>query len=138
MISAVQNGISYQCSEVRIKDLTDGTSKTAMVGEKYQDPNNYYTGADGADNQCVYSGHDSDNNGYTGRLTAGVAASFTPRQDLAGQRAVHYFGSNHSEGLHMAYCDGSVHFIEFGVSGRVWFWLGGRNDDAENVRFQND
>ena len=136
--SKIQNGISYMRSEVRVAEITDGTSKTAMVGEKYQDPNNYYTGADGADNQCVYSGHDSDNNGYTGRRTDGVATPFSPRQDHAGQIALQYFGSNHGEGLHMAYCDGSVHFVEYGVSGRVWYLLGGRNDDEEGMQFKGD
>jgi prepilin-type N-terminal cleavage/methylation domain-containing protein/prepilin-type processing-associated H-X9-DG protein len=136
--SMIQNGVSYMRSEVRMGEITDGTSRTAMVGEKYQDPDNYFTGLDGADNQSIYSGHDSDNNGYTGRQTDGIAAAYSPRQDRAGQRADHHFGSNHSEGLHMAYCDGSVHFIEFGVSGRVWYRLGGRNDDADNPKFQDD
>jgi prepilin-type N-terminal cleavage/methylation domain-containing protein len=121
----LQNGISYVRSEVRIGDMIDGTSKSAMVGEKYQNPDNYFTGADGADNQCIYSGHDSDNNGYTGD----ESKAKRPRRDQPGAALPHYFGSAHQEGLHMAYCDGSVHFIEYGVSGRVWYVLGGRDDE---------
>ena len=120
-----QNGISFQYSEVRIRDITDGTSTTALIGEKYQEPSSYYTGEDGADNQCVYSGHNSDNNGYTGNESGAV---FRPLQDRPGLRHAHYFGSAHTEGLHMAYCDGSVHFIGYDVDGPVWYGLGGRND----------
>ena len=47
-------------------------------------------------------------------------------------------GSNHLEGLHMAFCDGSVHFIEYDVDGRIWYRLGGRNDDDANPSFRND
>jgi prepilin-type N-terminal cleavage/methylation domain-containing protein/prepilin-type processing-associated H-X9-DG protein len=128
-----QNGISFVRSEVRASDVTDGTSKTLMVGEKYQDPDNYYTGADHADNQCVYSGHDSDTNGYTGsndsNLTKTIA--YLPRQDASGKKFDYHFGSAHSDGLQVAYCDGSVHFIDYDVSGRVWYALGGRDDQEQ-------
>ncbi len=59
-----QNGISYQKSTVRIARITDGTSKTALVGEKYLNPDHYFDGAYTADDQCLFSGHDNDNNGY--------------------------------------------------------------------------
>ena len=35
------NGVCYLRSTVKIKDITDGTSKTYMVGEKYQRPESY-------------------------------------------------------------------------------------------------
>jgi prepilin-type N-terminal cleavage/methylation domain-containing protein len=124
------NGISYARSEVRVSDLIDGTSKTILVGEKYQDPDNYETGKDSHDNQCVYSGHDSDNNGYTG--SDDVARM--PRRDTSGRVFAHHFGSAHSEGLHVAYCDGAVHFIEFDVSREVWYGLGGRDDEGRMPR----
>lgn len=134
-----QNGISYARSEVRFKDITDGASKTIMVGEKYQNPNFYETGYDHFDNQCVYSGHDSDNNGYTGDETGTpiVATALMPRRDQQGASLPHRFGSAHVEGLHIAYCDGSVHFVEFGVSGRIWYTLGGR-DDADKMPKDED
>jgi type II secretory pathway pseudopilin PulG len=137
--SWAQNGISYERSETRIGEITDGTSKTAMVGEKYQDPDNYFTGADWNDNQCVYSGHNSDSNGYTGTGdgVSSVTSVYRPRQDQAGARLNHYFGSAHLDGLHMANCDGSVHFIGYDVSGRVWFVLGGRDDEEKPPRSED-
>jgi hypothetical protein len=134
--SKLQNGISYMRSEVRVGEITDGASKTALVGEKYQDPDNYFTGWDHYDNQCIYSGHNSDANGYTG-TTEGfpeITVVKRPRQDTPGARLAHIFGSAHFEGLHMAYCDGSVHFIGYDVSGPVWYALGGRDDEEKAPR----
>ncbi|MGD9633744.1 MAG: DUF1559 domain-containing protein [Pirellulales bacterium] len=120
------NGISYSRSEVRVKDVTDGASKTIMLGEKYQNSDFYETGYDHYDNQCIYSGHDSDNNGYTGSSDT----AYSPRRDRGGASLAHYFGSAHVEGLHVALCDGSVHLVDFEIDGRVWYGMGGR-DDAE-------
>ncbi|MEX2091689.1 MAG: DUF1559 domain-containing protein [Pirellulales bacterium] len=133
----LQNGISFECSEVRFGEVTDGTSKTIMLGEKYQDPDNYYTGADWFDNQCVYSGQDSDNNGYTGNGDGRpqTAVSHRPRQDQPGAAIGHLFGGAHAEGLHIAFCDGSVQFIDYNVDGRVWYTFGGRNDEEKPPRY---
>jgi prepilin-type processing-associated H-X9-DG protein len=126
-----QNGISHQYSMVQASEVTDGTSKTFMLGEKCRDPDTYYTGTDPADNQCVFSGHDSDNNGYTGTISDsdGQRQIFRPRQDEAGRTAHHYFGSAHNEGLHMAYCDGSVQYLLYEIDSWLWYRAGGRNDE---------
>ena len=42
------NGVAAQRSQVKMCDITDGTSNTYLVGEKYLDPDLYYTGQDGA------------------------------------------------------------------------------------------
>jgi hypothetical protein len=31
----------------------------------------------------------------------------------------------------MAYCDGSVHFVEYEIDDEVWRVLGGRNDETQ-------
>jgi prepilin-type N-terminal cleavage/methylation domain-containing protein/prepilin-type processing-associated H-X9-DG protein len=126
-----QNGISYQKSTVRIARITDGTSKTALVGEKYLNPDHYFDGAYTADDQCLFSGHDNDNNGY-------VADGDTvnrPEQDRpgAGTDRPFSFGSPHSASLNMAFCDGSVQTIAYDVDDAVWIAYGGRDDnDAGN------
>jgi prepilin-type N-terminal cleavage/methylation domain-containing protein len=125
-----QNGISYNRSEVKFKQITDGASKTIMVGERYLNPLAYETGFDPGDNQCVYSGHNSDTNAYTGRGDSAL----TPQRDRAGAELTHYFGSAHNEGLHVANCDGAVNFIEYDVDFRVWFGMGGRDDEGRTAR----
>ena len=54
-------GVSFQRSEVKIKHLTDGTSHTYIIGEKYINPNHYETGPDGADNETWCTGFNNDN-----------------------------------------------------------------------------
>jgi prepilin-type N-terminal cleavage/methylation domain-containing protein/prepilin-type processing-associated H-X9-DG protein len=120
-----QNGVSYQYSMVRMSEITDGTSRTAMVGEKFLKTDNYSTGLAPNDNQCVYSGNDSDNNGYTvTRPLRDQGNSDGDTRDYAGR-----FGSAHAEGIHMAFCDGSVRYVFYNVDGEVWRLFGGRDDE---------
>jgi prepilin-type N-terminal cleavage/methylation domain-containing protein len=122
-----QNGISFQRSTVRHAEVTDGTAKTALVGEKFLDSRRYVDGTDTADDQCLMSGHDNDNNGYT----ADSGAVYRPQLDRPSSvKYPFYFGSPHPVGLHMAFCDGSVHLVAFDIDDRVWTHYGGRNDHA--------
>jgi prepilin-type processing-associated H-X9-DG protein len=126
-----QNGVSFQRSRVRIGMITDGTAKTALVGEKFLDPDRYFTGTDNADDQCVFAGHDNDNNGYTAEVGSEGTIVYRPLQDLAtNTKYPFYFGSAHLEGLHMAFCDGSVRLVEYDVDDLVWTRFGGRNDEV--------
>jgi prepilin-type processing-associated H-X9-DG protein len=120
-----QNGISYQRSRVRAAQISDGTARTAMVGEKYLNPERYFDGADGADDQCVYTGHDRDNSGYTGN----GKDRMPPRLDRPRVSLGFRFGSSHATGVNMAFCDGSVHHIDYDVGEEVWRRFGGRNDE---------
>ena len=125
----LQNGISYQRSKVRFAAIYDGASKTALVGEKYLNPNYYLDGEYTADDQCVYSGHDNDNNGYT---STNDGKSQPPRQDQVGIDFAFAFGSAHPIGLHIAFCDGSVQFVAYDIDEIVWLKYGGRDDELDN------
>lgn len=125
-----QNGVSFQRSRIRSGEIYDGTSKTALVGEKFLDPNRYDTGTDNADDQCVFAGHDNDNNGYTASVNSGSVTVYRPQRDVASNaKYPFYFGGPHAEGLHMAFCDASVRLIEYEVDDRVWTNFGGRGDE---------
>lgn len=126
-LDGLQNGLSFHRSTVRIAEITDGASKTAMVGEKYLHPDFHYTGTYTADDQCVYSGHDNDNNGYTG-----AGETYLPRRDdqRSSSQYRFTFGSAHREGFHMAYCDGSVQVLDYEVDPLIFHRLGGRNDET--------
>ena len=81
-ITNTQNGITYQRSLVRMAQITDGTTKTALIGEKYMSPKDYDTGSSDLDDQNTFVGHDVDTLRYTGRrLTGGRAEAFLPNQD---------------------------------------------------------
>jgi len=117
------SGVIYEASKTRIGDISRGTSQTFLLGERYLDPNNYFTGKDAADNEGMYSGEDNDNSRDTSSL---------PMQDTAGAQDSQKFGSAHSGGLNMVYCDGSVHFISYDVDIANWRPMGNRYSDLVN------
>ena len=57
----VFTGCFFQASSLRLTDITRGTSNVFMFGEKSLNPQNYYTGLDGGDNEAAYVGFDNDN-----------------------------------------------------------------------------
>jgi prepilin-type N-terminal cleavage/methylation domain-containing protein len=148
-----QNGISFAHSEVTLAQITDGTSHTLMVGEKFLNPDFYTTGQDPADDQGLFSGHDRDFNRYTygsntnnipiaqweARLATERAARsddrtrmLPPEQDRPGVTDGRWnwtFGSAHSSAFHVVMCDGSVQSVEYAVDLDVWRLMGGRDDD---------
>ena len=95
-------GISYLRSQVRMSNVTDGASNTYMLGEKYLNPDAYYTGTDGADNESATVGYDNDTNrcGYLG---------VTPVQDTPGVANEYAFGSAHSNGM-QRWCSATARF----------------------------
>jgi prepilin-type N-terminal cleavage/methylation domain-containing protein len=114
-------GISYLRSQVRMANVTDGASNTYMLGEKYLNPDSYYTGLDPTDNECATAGYDNDTNrcGYLG---------LTPMQDTPGEALDFRFGSAHSNGAKMVFCDGSIHTISFFIDPETHRRLANRQD----------
>lgn len=128
-------GISYGCSKVTMAEISDGTSNTYAVGEKYIPPDAYVP-SDGVmacwgDNACMYSGHDWSVARYTYHDPNNSANSYVPRQDQAGNISAvteAAFGIAHSSGLNMAFCDGSVRTISYSIDPQVHSYLGNRKD----------
>jgi prepilin-type N-terminal cleavage/methylation domain-containing protein/prepilin-type processing-associated H-X9-DG protein len=109
-------GPIYRCSQVRLIQITRGTSNTYLVGEKQMGQSNYLTGGDPGDNENLYVGLDND----LYRTTF-----FPPGQDPVGAPpdAMH-FGSTHQGGMNMLYCDGTVRYIGYDIA-PAEFLLGG-------------
>lgn len=114
------NGIIYQRSMIKIRQIIRGTSNVILVGERYLNPNNYYTGTDPADNECMYVGMDND--------VIRSSSAGQPRQDHAGFGSTTLYGSAHGGGFNMAYCDGSVRVVEYNVNLTVLSQSGIRNE----------
>jgi len=129
------NGVSSERSEIRPAHILDGQSRTIFAGEKYMNPNQYYTGNGCSDNNTLYQGNDWDLNRWTpfvnssGNVTN--ASGRKPMQDTPGyQNCTERFGSAHSVGFHVVMCDGSVHMLDFSIDLNVFSYMGNRKDKA--------
>jgi prepilin-type N-terminal cleavage/methylation domain-containing protein/prepilin-type processing-associated H-X9-DG protein len=103
-------GVIYMRSQIRIADISNGTSNTYLLGEKYLNPSDYSTGNDYGDNESMYVGADNDIN----RLTLDP-----PLRDTRGYQSLSRFGSAHVGGCNMLYCDGRVELVAYDVDPAV-------------------
>ena len=105
------NGIMYADGKdkpcrTRTKDITDGLSKTFLLGEQSWEAGYHRTWIVGRQGQYVYSGNNLAYTINTGARTppAGGFAIDVPGNDTS-------FGSNHPGGVHFSHADGSVQFV---------------------------
>jgi prepilin-type N-terminal cleavage/methylation domain-containing protein/prepilin-type processing-associated H-X9-DG protein len=103
-------GVIYMRSQHRIADITNGTSNTYLLGEKYLNPTDYFTGQDLGDEATMVVGSKNDIN----RLTL-----IPPLQDKRGYQDTKRFGSAHAAGCNMLYCDGRVAIVGYDVDQNV-------------------
>jgi len=151
------DGVFYNRSKIKFRDITDGTSNTAMMSEKmtgdgsngissprtdtYQ-PGTYPTTAEEAyqfcmavdvndlskqgvsnigvpwilgDNDATYYYHTQPPNGRSCRYPPGRMASAA--------------NSEHTGGVHLLLCDGSVRFVSSNIDRILWRGVGSRNGD---------
>jgi prepilin-type N-terminal cleavage/methylation domain-containing protein/prepilin-type processing-associated H-X9-DG protein len=120
-------GITFMRSKVRMSQIADGTSSTFMLGEKALNPDDYYTGEDGGDNETIFSPNDNDTQRTT-YYDATTGNGWLPEQDTPGHFNGYGFGSAHAGVCNFAFCDGSVRGISYSIDGNVYRWLGNRDD----------
>jgi prepilin-type N-terminal cleavage/methylation domain-containing protein len=133
---AITNGIFFAGSTIRPRDVTAGTSRTYLLGEKCCDPDAYFTAGIIGDGGEAYEGENQDIVRWPGMIGWGGnpdpnGTPIVPAPDTPGWvgGATAYFGSAHPNGFFMAYCDGSVHMIHWhNLDPYVWMWMGNRND----------
>ena len=127
-------------SEIKLSQITDGTTNTYLVGEKYIRPTCYDGSSNSSDlvaftwgdNQSAYVGFEWDNHrvAYNPRRLPRLPEDYyQPKQDTIGDENYGRFGSAHAAGMHMAMCDGSVHFISYDIDATTHRWLANRRDD---------
>ena len=122
-------GVVYTRSEVAFRNVEDGTSNVYMVGEKYMSTDHYLDGLDKGDNEPGFSGANAD----TLRVTASLIqfnraielSSDQPGQNTGDELK---FGSAHSSGCNMGFCDASVRFVAFDVDPNLHKLRGNRAD----------
>jgi prepilin-type N-terminal cleavage/methylation domain-containing protein len=127
------NGVSYYRSMVSIKKITDGTSYTYMVGEKFLYRDKYNTGNDDADNEWLLTGYDDDlyrtagvydpQNPTSSNSKTPTPIERAPLQDTNSTNVssavadveTNLWGSAHPATFNMVLCDGSVHAIPYTI-----------------------
>lgn len=124
-------GVSYLYSEVTIKDVRDGTTHTIYAGEKYLNPERYFTGDDWADNESQFHGFDNDSTRFTG--AADKLVDCQPMRDRRGYDDQYRFGSAHSSVCNFVMCDGSVRNIAYDIDPETYVKLGGRDEKLEQL-----
>ena len=140
-----QTGVIYYRSDISSKRITDGTSHTYLIGERFMSPDAYeelLPGGNGrfGDNQGVYAGYEWENHRVAykkpntdGPGTAGspyAAEDYQPRRDIAGADNPGFlaFGSAHAGSMNMAMCDGSVQGVSYDIDSDTHGSLANRLD----------
>ncbi len=134
---ACQSGVIGYHSEVKLKQITDGTSNTYLVGEKFLSPKYYEIAlaqGDGyGDNQGVYTGLEWDNERVSwNKYKNDDPTIYQPRQDVDLNVEVNWgwyaFGSAHAGAMNMAMCDGSVQSISYDIDYLTHRYLAVKDD----------
>ncbi len=120
-------GIVFTRSSFTFADVTDGTSNTYMIGEKYLEPENYATGVNAGDDQGPFVCDERDSVRWAS-AGAGTENFLRPYQDCEGAAGTWNFGSPHSGSFNMALCDGSVNSISYSIEENVHRFLANRKD----------
>ncbi len=119
-------GLMYHHSAVRSDHVVDGLTNTYLLGEKYLNPDNYETGIDLGDNECIYCGYDNDNC-RSGRFVSDTD-NRRPVQDRRGYSNTDRFGSTHTGSFVMAMGDSSAHWISYAIDPQLHANLANRQD----------
>jgi len=111
-------GVVTQYRGLRLNHITDGLSKTLIVGDKRLNV------------RALGTNQEDDNEGYTAGWDEDTMRStnFAPLEDVVEHSGDKRFGSSHSGVANMVFADGSVHAINFLISDTVFKNLGNKSD----------
>lgn len=134
--SGGRNGVIIAREPIRIRQITDGTSKTYIAGERFRESDHYTDGESSFDDQGPYNGFDRDTivsawtlplqdrteNDYN-EWFADVASQFDPSLE----EVFFNFGAAHPAAFQVIYGDGSVASISYDIDLEVHRAAGSRN-----------
>lgn len=122
-------GLIYARSEIRMAQVTDGSTKTYAIGEKRC----LVEGYDWGDDQHGLIGHGTDVARFVSLDPTDPDSYFPPEPDGVESRS-RSFGSAHPAGSQFAMADGSVRLITYDIDPEVHRANGNRADrDSDSV-----
>ena len=121
---------------IKLTDITDGTSNTYLVGEKYLNSQQYTSGKELGDDSSICQGDDYDISRYVGHAHYVVVNNQTviedipvpPAKDMRDYSDDFCFGSAHPSTWQISFCDSSVHSITYDIDPELHRRLGNRCD----------
>jgi prepilin-type N-terminal cleavage/methylation domain-containing protein len=126
-------GVIFQRSEIKIRQITDGTTYTYLLGEKNLDPNHYDDGQALNDDQSMYTAYDKDNLRAADIWLPGAENQppiHPPVPDTPGSETKFewQFGGPHPGGWIALFCDNSVRFLTYDMKPELHQNFGNRKD----------
>jgi prepilin-type N-terminal cleavage/methylation domain-containing protein len=127
------DGIVIPRFPVKLRQVTDGTSKTLLCGEKYM-YTAWYASTDvdvASDNNAFFQGYDMDVVRWMNTCNATTEKNYSPQPDT--EQSSDYtrkFGSAHSGVFNAVLCDGSCQALAYDVDPETFELMCRRNDDG--------
>jgi prepilin-type processing-associated H-X9-DG protein len=109
MVRCESNGVFFGNSHISSKQITDGTSKTFMAGER----DRYCMAATWIGARNTVNGSETHSSMWT---LAHVYTALNDPHTQGYNSCTESFASAHPGGAYFAFCDGSVHFINEDIS----------------------
>jgi prepilin-type N-terminal cleavage/methylation domain-containing protein/prepilin-type processing-associated H-X9-DG protein len=132
----------HSLPKVTFASVTDGTSNTMAIAEKFM-PTWAYANWWSGDDKAAFHGFDMDhvrstvptiNTKYpqigTEANPPNPGQDYNVPTDNNMWRAMFIFGSSHPAGINAVFADGSVHNVKYGIDPDVFNALGNRNDGS--------
>jgi prepilin-type N-terminal cleavage/methylation domain-containing protein len=113
-VGGLNTATASNSKSVRSKDVTDGLSKTYLVGEKSIASDQYTTGKDQGDDGSIFDCVRGNCLRFAKRVPAHDALTSLNATDACW--TCHSFGSAHASTWNVVFCDGAVHAITYNIS----------------------
>ena len=129
-IDVDNHGLMFLNSQVRFSEIYDGSTKTLLLAEKLNRPDDlgWVSGT-----RATLRNTSKIEQRQPRFATAALADDNTVQEDVAESLFVGGFGGYHPGGLNASFADGSTQFISEDIDPVIWRLLGNR-DDGEIVK----